>query len=292
MEKICFCIKHLSSCCNKKHLTWTFTRRDASYGWAEYSITILDCLNAIDKALKFNFFDFNDFDFNEYEFFEVGPVDMFFSYKLGFYQISVEQVFLKWQFLESNNLYSKNTKLDDWWSRPHVTTSATVKCLAFKSLRDFLEKSSTLDSHFLSAPWSDSRLKMLQNPHDNTVTNLNILLAACGEWRLQLDHSGQVHRLLRTTLGQERRGGPAHAGILLFILPALQRHHHRAAQQAHLRRVAIHARRFPAPRPVLHRRQHALWPHHGTLHGTERTDQWRRCCPLQRCTSWHFIQIL
>jgi len=44
--------------------------RDASYGWAEYSITILDCLNAIEKALKFNFFDFNDFDFNEYEFFE------------------------------------------------------------------------------------------------------------------------------------------------------------------------------------------------------------------------------
>lgn len=47
-----------------------FFFRDASYGWAEYSITILDCLCAIEKALQFNFFDFADFDYNEYEFYE------------------------------------------------------------------------------------------------------------------------------------------------------------------------------------------------------------------------------
>jgi len=44
--------------------------RDASYGWAEHSITILDCLLGLEKALKFNFFDFNDFDVDEYEFYE------------------------------------------------------------------------------------------------------------------------------------------------------------------------------------------------------------------------------
>lgn len=44
--------------------------RDASYGWAEYSISILDCLHAIEKAIKFNFFDFNDFDVEEYEHYE------------------------------------------------------------------------------------------------------------------------------------------------------------------------------------------------------------------------------
>lgn len=45
--------------------------RDASYGWAEYSISILDCLHAIEKAIKFNFFDFADFDVDEYEHYEV-----------------------------------------------------------------------------------------------------------------------------------------------------------------------------------------------------------------------------
>lgn len=45
--------------------------RDASYGWAEYSISILDCLHAIEKAIKFNFFDFTDFDVDEYEHYEV-----------------------------------------------------------------------------------------------------------------------------------------------------------------------------------------------------------------------------
>ncbi|XP_046458032.1 uncharacterized protein LOC124204850 isoform X2 [Daphnia pulex] len=44
--------------------------RDASYGWAEYSISILDCLHAIEKAIKFNFFDFSDFDVDEYEHYE------------------------------------------------------------------------------------------------------------------------------------------------------------------------------------------------------------------------------
>ena len=51
-------------------LLLNFFFRDASYGWAEYSITILDCLCAIEKALQFNFFDFADFDYNEYEFYE------------------------------------------------------------------------------------------------------------------------------------------------------------------------------------------------------------------------------
>ena len=50
---------------------YIYIYRDASYGWAEYSITILDCLLAVEKALKFNFFDFEDFDVDEYEFYEV-----------------------------------------------------------------------------------------------------------------------------------------------------------------------------------------------------------------------------
>lgn len=44
--------------------------RDASYGWAEYSISILDCLHGLDKALRLNFFDFEDFDVEEYEHYE------------------------------------------------------------------------------------------------------------------------------------------------------------------------------------------------------------------------------
>ena len=51
--------------------------RDASYGWAEYSISILDCLHALDKALKFNFFDINDFDVDEYEHYEVNHFVIF-----------------------------------------------------------------------------------------------------------------------------------------------------------------------------------------------------------------------
>lgn len=31
----------------------------------------MDCLHAIEKAIKFNFFDFNDFDVEEYEHYEV-----------------------------------------------------------------------------------------------------------------------------------------------------------------------------------------------------------------------------
>jgi len=44
--------------------------RDASFGFAVYTITILDCLKAISKAHKAGFFDFNDFDNIEYEHYE------------------------------------------------------------------------------------------------------------------------------------------------------------------------------------------------------------------------------
>lgn len=43
---------------------------DASYANSTYKISIIDCLNAIAKARKFNFFDFNDFAVDEYEFYE------------------------------------------------------------------------------------------------------------------------------------------------------------------------------------------------------------------------------
>ena len=35
-----------------------------------YTITILDCLKAVDKAYKAGFFDFDDFDYDEYEHYE------------------------------------------------------------------------------------------------------------------------------------------------------------------------------------------------------------------------------
>lgn len=44
--------------------------RDASFGVAVYTITILDCLRAIEQAKKANFFDFDDFDCDEYEHYE------------------------------------------------------------------------------------------------------------------------------------------------------------------------------------------------------------------------------
>ena len=44
--------------------------RDASWGTAYYTITILDTLRAIDKARKAGFFDFEDFDIEEYEHYE------------------------------------------------------------------------------------------------------------------------------------------------------------------------------------------------------------------------------
>lgn len=45
--------------------------RDASIG-VPYTISLMDCLNAIYKAYQFGFFNFDDFDFVEYEHFEVG----------------------------------------------------------------------------------------------------------------------------------------------------------------------------------------------------------------------------
>ncbi|XP_065576775.1 dual specificity protein phosphatase CDC14A-like [Artemia franciscana] len=45
--------------------------RDASIGWAEYCITLLDCLRGIDKASKCKFFDFDDFDAEAYKHYEV-----------------------------------------------------------------------------------------------------------------------------------------------------------------------------------------------------------------------------
>lgn len=44
--------------------------RDASFGVAVYTITILDCLRAIQRAKEANFFDFEDFDCDEYEHYE------------------------------------------------------------------------------------------------------------------------------------------------------------------------------------------------------------------------------
>jgi len=44
--------------------------RDASFGVSIYTITILDCLKAIEKAKQANFFDFSDFDYDEYEHYE------------------------------------------------------------------------------------------------------------------------------------------------------------------------------------------------------------------------------
>jgi cell division cycle 14 len=44
--------------------------RDASFGVAVYTIGIMDCLRAIDKAKKANFFNFDDFDCDEYEHYE------------------------------------------------------------------------------------------------------------------------------------------------------------------------------------------------------------------------------
>jgi len=44
--------------------------RDASFGVSIYTITILDCLKAVDRAYKAGFFDFDDFDYDEYEHYE------------------------------------------------------------------------------------------------------------------------------------------------------------------------------------------------------------------------------
>nr|CAD7429295.1 unnamed protein product [Timema monikensis] len=44
--------------------------RDASFGPSSFHITLLDCLQAIFKAMNFNFFDFEDFDVGEYEYYE------------------------------------------------------------------------------------------------------------------------------------------------------------------------------------------------------------------------------
>uniref|UniRef100_A0A8B9RZ95 Dual specificity/tyrosine protein phosphatase N-terminal domain-containing protein n=1 Tax=Accipiter nisus TaxID=211598 RepID=A0A8B9RZ95_9AVES len=45
--------------------------RDASFGNCTYSLTILDCLQGINKALQHGFFDFKTFDVDEYEHYEV-----------------------------------------------------------------------------------------------------------------------------------------------------------------------------------------------------------------------------
>ncbi|XP_037906091.1 probable serine/threonine-protein kinase MARK-A isoform X3 [Hermetia illucens] len=43
---------------------------DASYGPSVYKISLIDCLNAVYKALKSGFFNFDDFDAEEYEYYE------------------------------------------------------------------------------------------------------------------------------------------------------------------------------------------------------------------------------
>ncbi|XP_008294130.1 dual specificity protein phosphatase CDC14A-like isoform X2 [Stegastes partitus] len=44
--------------------------RDASFGNCSYSLTVLDCLQGIRKALQHGFFDFETFDVDEYEHYE------------------------------------------------------------------------------------------------------------------------------------------------------------------------------------------------------------------------------
>ncbi|XP_036328681.1 mucin-19 isoform X2 [Rhagoletis pomonella] len=43
---------------------------DASFGPSGYKISLIDCLNAVYKAMKAGFFSFDDFDAEEYEYFE------------------------------------------------------------------------------------------------------------------------------------------------------------------------------------------------------------------------------
>lgn len=40
---------------------------DASQGYSQYTLHILDCFNAVQKALSFNFFNFSDFNVVEYD---------------------------------------------------------------------------------------------------------------------------------------------------------------------------------------------------------------------------------
>ena len=51
--------------------------RDAAYGMSTYHLTLLDCLQAIDKAYKLGFFNFEDFDVDEYEYYEVRRMTFF-----------------------------------------------------------------------------------------------------------------------------------------------------------------------------------------------------------------------
>ncbi|NWV24802.1 CC14A phosphatase, partial [Origma solitaria] len=44
--------------------------RDASFGSCTYNLTILDCLQGVNKALQHGFFDFKTFDVDEYEHYE------------------------------------------------------------------------------------------------------------------------------------------------------------------------------------------------------------------------------
>uniref|UniRef100_A0A8C3GJ54 Cell division cycle 14A n=1 Tax=Cairina moschata TaxID=8855 RepID=A0A8C3GJ54_CAIMO len=56
----------LSSGTNPPYLPF----RDASFGNCTYNLTILDCLQGINKALQHGFFDFKTFDVDEYEHYE------------------------------------------------------------------------------------------------------------------------------------------------------------------------------------------------------------------------------
>ncbi|XP_041420532.1 dual specificity protein phosphatase CDC14C isoform X3 [Xenopus laevis] len=44
--------------------------RDASFGTCSFHLTLLDCFNALHKALQYNFFDFKTFDVEEYQHYE------------------------------------------------------------------------------------------------------------------------------------------------------------------------------------------------------------------------------
>lgn len=198
--------------------------RDASYGWAEYSITILDCLYAIEKAIKFNFFDFDDFDYEEYEFYEV-----------------------IYHGVHERRGFALNVN----YGTHHVISAIQIDYANEDTLFIYLFL-------FIVAP------------------------IASGEWRFQLDHTGQVYRLLRSSFGQERRRRPASTGIVLQLLSKVQRDYDRATQQENLRRVALRQGRVSAPRPLLHRRQHTFRSDNGAIPNPVGANRRSHCRPLQR----------
>uniref|UniRef100_A0A665TRN2 Dual specificity/tyrosine protein phosphatase N-terminal domain-containing protein n=1 Tax=Echeneis naucrates TaxID=173247 RepID=A0A665TRN2_ECHNA len=51
--------------------------RDAAVGNCSFNLTVLDCLQAVHKALQHSFLDFESFDVEEYEHYEVSKSELF-----------------------------------------------------------------------------------------------------------------------------------------------------------------------------------------------------------------------